>query len=82
MAKNRLETLLSMKTEGYWSAIGGVEVKEIKDEDCEQYVYCISNAWGGEKQAHRVKVQYSRKDSEPFVVVHGYRLYMRDCMRT
>lgn len=76
----KLEKLLQMKTIGYWSAIGGVEVKEIKEEDCETYVYCISNAWSGEKQAHRVKVN-TTVSGEFYVVVHGYRLKMSECLR-
>lgn len=79
--KTRLEILSEMKTIGYWSAIGGVEVKEIKDEGYETYVYCISNAWGGKKQAHRVKVNTTVGGSS-YVVIHGYRLNMNECLRT
>ena len=66
------------KSVGYWSVCGGVEVKSI-DFGCEDYVYCISNAWGGKKGYHKLKINYTNDDA--YVVLDGYRLYFNECIR-
>ena len=76
---SRLDTLKSMTTIGYWSALGGVEVKEIAEEGYETYVSCISNAWNGKKQAHKVKIKYT-KGGAGFIELHGTRLKMNECL--
>lgn len=68
--------ILASKTLGYWSAFGGVEVKEINDDIC----YCVSNAWGGTKRVHRLKVRYNSSGS-PYVILNNSRLRFDDCLR-
>lgn len=64
---------------GYWSAIGGVEVKTIL-YGIDDYVVCVSNAWYGHKSVHKVKIRYNAKGDD-YVIVAGRRLYLKDCIR-
>ena len=62
---------------GYWSALGGVEVQEII-YGIEDKVKCISNAWYGKPIKHCVKIYYTTR---PYIRLHGYRLYLDECLR-
>lgn len=73
----KLELALNKKSIGYWSACGGVEVKEIIN-GIDDKIECISNAWCGKKQRHLVKVYYGDRD---YIIIHGYRLYLDECLR-
>lgn len=74
----KVNELREVKTLGYWSALGGVEVKDIQ-YGIEDYVVCLANAWNGKASAHRVKVNYAGNRS--FIRVHNTRLYMDECIR-
>ena len=56
------------------------ESREIKGID--DYVYCVSGAWGGGKAFHRCKIYYpvNGKDSA-FFRVHGYKIPLDECIR-
>lgn len=74
----RLQMFNEMPTIGYWSALGGVELKGI-EHGVEDYALVIANAWGGKKSAHRVRVHYEYR--VPHIVVKDTRLYFDDCIR-
>ena len=66
----------------YYSGLNGLELKGI-EYGIEDYVYCVSGAWGGNKGFHRCKVYYpigERKSA--FFKVHGYRVPLDECIRT
>ena len=39
----------------YYSGLNGLEIKGI-EHGIEEYVYCVSGAWGGGKGFHRCKI--------------------------
>lgn len=53
---NKREYCESRKSIAYYSGLNGLEIKGIDD-----YIYCVSGAWGGGKAFHRCKIQYTRK---------------------
>ena len=66
----------NLPTIGYWSALGGVEVKKV-EYGIEDYIVCISNAWGGKKAYHRVRIKYTHaKDSREYIDIEGTKLYL------
>jgi len=71
------EVCLNNDSFGYWSSLGGVEVKKI-EYGIEDYCYCISGAWCSEKSYHRVKIHYGDRD---YIVLHDYKLYFDECIR-
>lgn len=72
---SRAETI-AKKSVGYWSALGGCEVKELNDAFC----VCVSGAWCSKKSVHRVRVRCT-KAGRPYVVVNGLRLHLDECIR-
>lgn len=72
MKKNEI---IGMPTIGYWSALGGLEVKEI-EYGIDDYCLCVSGAWGGAKTAHRVKIYDGN-----CIKLHGYRFKFDECLR-
>lgn len=65
--------ILGKKSVGYWSALNGLEVKEIGED----YVECVSGAWNGHKQvAHCVKIRHNTKGD--YIRLGGYTFYLRD----
>ena len=72
----------NLPTIGYWSALGGVEVKRIHTV-FEEYVWCIAHAWSGKRTAHRLRIQYTHaKNSRAYIKLEGHKLYMDECLRT
>ena len=69
----------SRESIAYYSGLNGLEIKGI-EHGLDDYVYCVSGAWGGGKAFHRVKVQYAR-NGEAFFRVHGYRIPLDECIR-
>lgn len=63
----------------YYSGLNGLEIHGI-EYGIEDYIYCVSGAWGGGKAFHRVKVQRTRKGAA-FFVVYGYRIPLDECIR-
>ena len=72
----------SHETIAYYSGLNGLEIKGI-EYGIEDYVYCVSGAWGGEKGFHRCKVYYPASEiKSPFFKIHGYRVPLDECIRT
>ena len=63
----------------YYSGLNGLEIHGI-EYGIDDYIYCVSGAWGGGKVFHRVKVQYTRNGAA-FFVVNGYRIPLAECIR-
>ena len=63
----------------YYSGLNGLEIHGF-EYGIDDYVYCVSGAWGGRKAFHRVKLQYTR-NGEVFFRVHGYRIPLDECIR-
>ena len=67
--------IIEMPTIGYWSALGGLEVKKI-EYGINDYCLCVSGAWNGKKTTHRVKIY-----DEGYIRLHGYKFEFSDCLR-
>ena len=63
----------------YYSGFNGLEIHGI-EYGVDDFLYCVSGAWGGGKAYHRLKIQYTR-GGEPFVRLHGYRVPLNECVR-
>ena len=67
---NKREYCESRESIAYYSGLNGIN----------DYVYCVSGAWGGGKAFHRCKIQYTRKGAA-FFRVYGYRVPLDECIR-
>ena len=74
----KVEYYDSLPTLAYYSGLSGIEIKKLEN-DFDDYVICISGAWGGRKQVHRVKI-YNEVES-PYFRVHGHKILLEDCIR-
>lgn len=74
----KLEKMMKKDTIGYWSAFGGIEVKEY-EYGIDDYIHCICNAWHGTKTAHRVKV-YESLIKGSYIKLYGIRFYLNECI--
>ena len=57
---NKRQYCESRESIAYYSGLNGLEIKGV-EYGIEDYVYCVSGAWGGGKAFHRCKIQYTRK---------------------
>jgi hypothetical protein len=73
------KSILAMKSVAYYSGWGGIEIKGI-EYGIEDYVLCISNAWYGKPNTHRVKIYYDKNDV-PYFKIHGHKIPMDECIR-
>lgn len=80
MTKKEKAAAMKARALGYWSALGGVEWK-FTDHAIEDYMTVVVNAWGGKKEAHRVKINYDRNGDRPYIRVCGTRLYLDEGIR-
>lgn len=80
MTKQEKTVCTELPTIGYWSALGGVEVKQIDDTVDGIFVYCESGAWTGNRKQHKLKVRQERKGRE-YVQISSYKLYLDECLR-
>lgn len=55
---NKREYCESRESIAYYSGLNGLEIKGI-GYGINDYVYCVSGAWGGGKAFHRCKIQYT-----------------------
>lgn len=69
----------SRESVAYYSGLNGLEIKGI-EYGIEDYVYCVSGAWGGGKAFHRCRIYYPASGS-PFFRVHGYKIPLDECIR-
>ncbi len=76
---NKREYCESRESIAYYSGLNGLEIKGI-EHGIDDYIYCVSGAWGGGKAFHRCKVQYTRKGAA-YICVHGYRVPLDECIR-
>lgn len=75
---NKREYCENRKSIAYYSGLNGLEIKGI-EYGIEDYIYCVSGAWGGGKAFHRCKVYYTGK--APYFRVHGYKVPLDECIR-
>ena len=72
---NKRQYCESRESIAYYSGLNGLEIKGI-----DNFVYCVSGAWGGGKAFHRCKIQYTRKGAA-FFRVRGYKIPLDECIR-
>ena len=71
----------SHETIAYYSGLNGLEIKGI-EYGIEDYVYCVSGAWGGGKGFHRCRIyRPANERKSAFFRVHGYRVPLDECIR-
>lgn len=75
MTKSEKERLDALPTIGYWTAFGGVEVKQISRGRI-HYVWCISYAWDDTHKRcyHMTSIRHTAQ--RYYILIRGYRLYM------
>jgi hypothetical protein len=66
------------KSFAYYSGLGGLELKYI-EYGIDDYIYCVSGAWNGKKQYHKLKVYYDQNGS--YLKLHGYKIPLNECIR-
>lgn len=71
--------ILAMKSVAYYSGFSGLEIKGI-EYGIEDYLLCVSGAWGGRKEPHKLKIYYD-KFGGAFVRLHGYKVPLNECIR-
>lgn len=76
---NKRQYCESRESIAYYSGLNGLEIKGI-EYGIDDYIYCVSGAWGGGKAFHRCKIQYTRKGAA-FFRVYGYRVPLDECVR-
>lgn len=69
----------SNKTIAYYSGLGGLEIKAL-EYGVDDYIYCVSGAWGGKKSYHKLKV-YTGRRGDGYIKLHGYKIPLNECMR-
>lgn len=74
------EYIRTHKTIGYYSGMGGIEIKGIEYECGDSVVYAVSGAFCNGKSHHRVKIEYTISGDEYFRI-RNVHIPMRDCMR-
>ena len=67
------------KSFAYYSGFGGLELKHI-EYGIEDYIYCVSNAWGGAKAYHKLKVYYDNNNNS-HIKLNGYKIPLNECIK-
>ena len=67
------------KSFAYYSGFNGLELKKI-EYGIDDYIYCVSNAWGGKKAYHKLKV-YTDTHGNEYLKLHGYKIPLDECIR-
>ena len=79
---NKRQKCINNDTIAYYSDMmwGYVEIKYI-EYGIEDYVYCVSGAWGinTNKRYHKLKIYYTEKGS--YIRLHGYKIPLSECLR-
>ena len=73
------EICLNNKAFAYYSGWGGVELHHI-EYGMDDYIYCVSNAWHGVKQYHKLKVYYT-EHGDSYIKLVGHRIPLNECIR-
>lgn len=76
---NKRQYCESRESIAYYSGLNGLEIKGI-EYGIDDYIYCVSGAFGGGKAFHRCKIQYTRKGAA-FFRVYGHRVPLDECIR-
>lgn len=76
---NKREFCESRESIAYYSGLNRLEIKGI-EYGVNDFVYCVSGAWGGGKAFHRCKIYYPITGSA-FFRVHGYKIPFDECIR-
>lgn len=77
---NKRQYCESRESIAYYSGLNGLEIKGI-EYGIEDYVYCVSGAWGSHsrRKYHKLKIQYDNNGG--FVRLHGYKVPLNECIR-
>lgn len=78
MTKKEKEAYINKKTIGYWSALSGLEVKEII-HGIEDYCICVSGAWCGNYTVHKAIIHYETE--RPYIKIKGIRFHFDECIK-
>ena len=62
----------------YYSGLNGLEIHGIA-YGINDYVYCVSGAWGGGTAYHKVNTNYGVHGD--YIRLHGYRIPLNECIR-
>lgn len=81
MRLNRKEErdAIAMKTLGYYSGFGGLEIKAV-EYGIDEAIIFIVGAWTGTPEGFRSVIQYNR-DGEAFFKYRNAHIYLNDCLR-
>lgn len=71
--------ILNMESVAYYSGLNGLEIKDIL-YGINDYILCVSGAWGGKKTPHKLKIYYNQ-DGSNYIKLHGYRIRLDECIR-
>lgn len=72
------EYCINKKAIAYYSGLNGLEINGI-EYGINDYLYCTTGAWIGKKQYHKLKIYYN--DTGDYVRLHGYKIYLNECIR-
>lgn len=72
-----MKNYTEMPTVGYWSDMGGVELKEL-EYGIVDYAKVVAGTMSSAPTSHRVKIYTT--DSDIYINLHGRRLKFSDCM--
>ena len=76
---SKKDICLKNDTFAYYSGLNGLEFKKI-EYGINDYIYCVSGAWGGRKGYHKLMIKYTL-NGEPYITLHGYRIKLGECLR-
>jgi len=68
------------KTIGYWSVLGGLELKKI-EYGIEDYAFVVSGAWNGKRNVHKLKIKQSRLGDYVYIQLGNTKYYFDECIR-
>lgn len=78
MELTKREVCLNNEAFAYYSGLSGLELHYI-EYGIEDYVYCVSGAWGGPKGYHKLKVYYD--DDGGHLKLNGFKIPLSECIR-
>ena len=76
---SKKEICLNNESFAYYSGFGGLEFKKI-EYGINDFIYCVSGAWGGKKSYHKLKINHTITGNA-FVTLHGYRIPLNECLK-
>ena len=72
------EVCLNNEAIAYYSGFGGLEIHAI-EYGIEDYLYCASGAWYGNRTYHRLKIYYNEEGG--YVRLYGHKIPLSECIR-